>query len=305
MLPILFSIGAIPVSSFGLFLALGFLAATFVAWRLAKAYDLDESKILDLGLLTFFGGLIFARAYFILLNLRYFTNLSHIFLINLYPGLALWGALIGGVLTLKLLTMRAKLNFWQIADMAAVGLMMGLVFGSFGCFLGGCGYGVVSSLPVAVPVVGLIGKRLPVNIFESFIYLLFFFWLWKNATRFHFNGKIVSITLMLLGLERFLAEYLLRGGYFQDALAPLVIFIIGVVVFYNRSKRVFIQDLSLIARAMTSGKKRNLVLQRLIKHCYNAKISWRIRFGTTKTNLRVLPRKLKKKLNVKSTPRNY
>lgn len=304
MLPILFSVGAIPVSSFGLFLALGFLAAIFVSWRIAKAYDLDESKILDLGLLTFFGGLIFARIYFILLNLNYFTDPSHIFLINLYPGLSLWGGLIGGFITLWLLTMRAKLNFWQIADIAGVGLMMGLVLSSIGCFLGGCGYGTISSLPIAVSVVGLIGKRLPVNIFESLIYLLFFFWLWKAATKFHFNGKIISISLMLLGSERFLAEFL-RGGNYPEQVPPLVLFFIGLMIYYSRSKRIITADIASVFQTLGSAKKRDLLLQRLIKYCYNSKIGWKIRFGKHKTSLALLPRKIKKKLNVKPTPRNY
>lgn len=304
MLPILFSVGKIPVSSFGLFLALGFLTAVFVSWRLAKAYDLDEAKILDLSLLTFFGGLIFARVYFVLLNLNYFTNLSHIFLINLYPGLSLWGGLIGGVLVLKLLTLRAKLNFWQITDIASVGLMMGLVFGSMGCFLGGCGYGIVSSLPIAVSVVGFIGKRLPVNIFEGLIYLLFFFWLWKAATRFHFNGKIVAFTFILLGLERFFAEDL-RSGSWQEQIAPFILFIIGIVIYYMRSKRVLKADVFSIKQTFTSSKKRSLLLQRFVKHCYNTKIGWKIRVGKTKTSALSLPTKIKKKLNVKSNPRNY
>lgn len=304
MLPILFSIGVIPVSSFGLFLALGFLAGIFVSWRIAKAYDLDENKILDLGLLVFFGGLIFARAYFVIINHQYFTDLSHIFLINLYPGLSLWGGLIGGALFLKILTVRAKLNFWQITDMASVGLMMGLVFGSIGCFLGGCGFGNISDLPIAVPVVGLIGKRLPINIFEGLIYLFFFSRLWKDAIRFHFNGKIVSVALILLGLEKVIVE-IIKGAYPQEMAAPTVAFVLGIVIFYNRSKRVFRHDFLSILRIFTSGKKRNLLLQRLIKHCYNAKINWKLRFGSTKTNLQVLPRKIKKKLNVKPTPRNY
>lgn len=306
MLPILFSIGAIPISSFGLFLALGFLAAVFIVWRLARAYDLDESKILDLSLLTFFGGLIFARAYFILTNLYYFPDLTHVFLINLYPGLSIWGGIIGGLIMLKLLTMRAKLNFWQIADLASVGFILSLVFGSTGCFLGGCGFGLVSNLPIAVSVVGLIGKRLPINIFEGIIFLLFFFWIWKVATKFHFHGKILSLVLIFLGVEKFIAQLVIGGGWFiQDEIVPITTFIAGIVVFYNRSKRSFASDLLGLGRTISSGKKRNLLLQRLIKRCYNAKISWKVGLGETKSSLKILPRRIKRKLNVKSTPRNY
>lgn len=304
MLPILFSIGPIPISSFGLLLAAGFLAGAFIVWRIAKAYDLNESKILDLSLLVFFGGLIFSRAYFVVLNYIYFSDLSHIFLINIYPGLSLWGGLIGGLAFLKLLTYRAKLNFWQIADMSAVGLMIGLVFGSVGCFLGGCGFGAMSDLPIAVSVVGLVGKRIPINIFEGLIYLVFFFWLWKSAIRFHFNGKIISSAFMLLGIEKLFAEYF-QSGNPRELAAPLLLFILGVVIFYAKSKRNFLDDIVYIFKLIVSGKKRNLLLQRLIKYCYNAKINWKVRFGQTRSNLRILPRRIRNRLNVKSTPKNY
>lgn len=304
MLPILFSVGSVPVSSFGFFLALGFLAAMFVSWRLAKAYDLDEGKILDLGLLTFFGGLIFARAYFVFLNINYFNKFFDIFLINLYPGLSIWGAIIGGAIFLKLLSARAKLNFWQIADIASVGLIVGLVFGSGGCLLGGCGFGGISSSPIAVSVAGLIGKRFPVPIFEGFVFLIFYLWLWKQSTRFHFNGKIVATALTFLGIEKFLVGGF-RGVGWNEQIAPLVLFFIGIVIYYNRSKRSFSEDLSSAIQAFVSAKKRSLLLQRFVRYCYNTKIGWKIKLNKTINNLQLLPVKLKRKLNVKSTPRNY
>src|SRR3989338_4748416 len=91
MWPVLFNIGKIPVSSFGLFLALGFLLATFLVWRLARAWDLNEEKVLDLILLTFFGSLIGARLFFIALNFEYFAiDLSRIILLTNYPGMSFW-----------------------------------------------------------------------------------------------------------------------------------------------------------------------------------------------------------------------
>ena len=66
MFPVLLSFGNISISSLGVFLAAGFLFAIFLIWRLSRAWDLDEEKVLDLTLLTFLGGLISSRIYFIL-----------------------------------------------------------------------------------------------------------------------------------------------------------------------------------------------------------------------------------------------
>src|SRR3989304_7271997 len=108
MFPVLLKVVPVSVSSFGFFLSLGFLSAVFIAWRLAKVYDLKEGKILDLCLLTFFGGLIFARVYFAILNWDLFGDLGKVILLNRYPGLSFWGGFFGGVLTLKLFTLRLK-----------------------------------------------------------------------------------------------------------------------------------------------------------------------------------------------------
>lgn len=302
MLPVLFSIGPVSVSSFGFFLIVGFLSALFVTWRIAKAYDLDEGKIFDFAIFTFLGGLIFARLVFVILNWPIFSNFFNIFRINLYPGFTFWGGLLGGIITLKLLTIRAKLNFWQISDLASVGLMIGLVFGSFGCFLSGCSYGIVSESLLALPVTGLIGKRFPISIIESIIFLIFFCWLWKDAIRFHFQGKIFSLALILLGLERFLTEsykgdsqfltfpsFLYRG----QAVSLLIIFI-GIAVYYYRSKRNFVGDMKFIPQVFYVQKKRDLVIQTFSKTWYNTKVGWKIKLD-----------KIRKKINVKPTPKNY
>ncbi|MCL5784132.1 MAG: prolipoprotein diacylglyceryl transferase, partial [Patescibacteria group bacterium] len=92
MFPVLFSIGSLSVSSFGIFLALGFLLGLFLIWRLTRAWDLDEEKVLDLILIIFVGGMIFARVFFALENLPYFTS-SPLNLIKFskVPGFSFWG----------------------------------------------------------------------------------------------------------------------------------------------------------------------------------------------------------------------
>ena len=101
MFPVLFSIGNFAVSSFGVFLALGFLLAVFLIWRLSRAWDLDEEKVLDLTLLTFLGGLIGARVYFVMEHWDFFAaNFTKAILFYKFPGFSFWGGVLGGWLTL-------------------------------------------------------------------------------------------------------------------------------------------------------------------------------------------------------------
>ncbi len=112
MFPTLFSIGKVSVSSFGVFLSLGFIFGVFLVWRLARAWDLDEEKILDLTLLTFVGGLLGARIYFGLSHLGDFASSPLNFLLfTKYPGFSFWGGFLGGWLTLFYLSSRQRRDF--------------------------------------------------------------------------------------------------------------------------------------------------------------------------------------------------
>lgn len=312
MHPVLFSIGQLSISSFGAFLALAFLATIFIIWRLSKAYDLNEEKIIDLVILVFFGGMVGARLYFVILNLNFFDNFNKVILINRYPGLSFWGGLVGGFLTLWFFSKRSRLNFWQIADFASISFLLGVVLGDIGCFLGGCFYGVVSDSALATPVAGLIGKRLPIALIESFLLLLAFFYLWKQVVRFHFAGKIVANSLIVLGIIKFYTEFY-RGdvrplipyvGLSYGQLFAILGFAVGIYIFYRQSKRKLASDAKSLVNLLSSAKKRQLLLLRSRKTWYNYQVDFKIKMDRGLQALRSLPKVLKRRLNVKSTPNN-
>lgn len=274
MFPVIFSIGTISISSLGVFLALGFLLGIFLVWRLARAWDLDEEKVLDLSLLTFLGGLIFSRVYFVLENFQFF-GLSPLkwILITKYPGFSFWGGILGGWLCLQYLTKRFKLDFWQVADIAAVGLLGGLVLADIGCFFGGCNVGVKSNLFFAVPMVGVIGKRLPVQLVEAFATGFILFRIWGSATHFHLRGKIVSLTLIFLGLIKLILEpfQASHSGFYFD----ILFVILGITIFYRLTKRNILEDLKNSPKTVATL----FTLQNLSRSWYNLKASsfWKLK----------------------------
>ncbi len=299
MLPVLFSIGPLSISSFGLFLALAFLYGTYLVWRLARAWDLPEEKILDLVILSFFGGLIGARLFFVALNFDYFLPVLYkTLLITKYPGLSFWGGFLGGWLTLFYFCRRFKLNFWQIADLASIGFLAGLILGDIGCFLGGCSVGKMSNLFLATGVVGQIGNRLPISLIEAIIFAFILFSLWPKAIRFHFNGKILSLSLILIGLVKLSTEFFrapVSGiGSFGGFILSAVTLILGIYIFYNLSKRSFVSDLT----SLKSSSRRKALLDGLSKQWYNQKIIWSLRIK--KINFT----KILRRARVKLTPRD-
>lgn len=282
MFPVIFSIGNYSLSSFGVFLALGFLMGIFLVWRLGRAWDLDEEKTLDLTLLTFLGGFFGARIYFAVEHLQSFSvSPLNLILINKVPGLSLWGGILGGWLTLYFLARRKKLNFWQLADIASVGLLGGLILSDIGCFLGGCDVGSLSKALFAVTMVGSIGKRWPVQIIEALFLTVSLINIWSQATHFHQRGKIVSRAFIYTGVAKLVLEPLKQD---HSGLAFSVVFILlGSTIFYRLTNQTPVAHLKVLSQFLvkffTDPKSRKDVVQSLSKTWYNQKTSfgWKLR----------------------------
>ncbi len=321
MFPVLFSFGSYSVTTFGLFLVLAFLASSFTIWRLCRFYDIDEEKTTNLVILTFFGGFIGARVYVIVTNWNFYNTFYKAILFTKYPGLSFWGGLLGGFITFLLLSKRSKLNFWQIADFASVGVLLGMILGEIGCFFGGCEYGVESNLPFSTSVVGLLGKRLPISLFEALAFFLVYLILWRMIVRFHFAGKIVAYFFIFLGVIKFITGFFrgdttlinisyrslhLGNNWFTyGQLFALITFFYGWIIFYRQGKRNFINDISWIWLVFISPKARRTLTLNLRKICYNYWVSWRLKLAGGIFLIKKSPKVVKRRLNVASTPTHF
>lgn len=273
MVPVLFTIFNYPVSSFGVFLILGFLVGIFLIWRLSRAWDLDEEKILDLTLLTFLGGLFGARIYFVLEHVSIFaTNLTRIILINKFPGFSFWGGFLGGWLTLFFLAKNKKEDFWMLSDIAVVGFLGSLIFSDIGCFLGGCNVGVKTDLFLSIPMVGLVGRRFPVQILEALLFSGVLSNIWSQAIRFHPRGKIVSLSLIYIGIIKFFIEPL-KQNHDEGKFLSLVLFFLGVTIYYRVMRRNLILDIKNLglsfSKIIINSTFRKLAFDRFRKYWYN------------------------------------
>jgi prolipoprotein diacylglyceryltransferase len=283
MFPVIFSVDKFSVSTFGVFLCLAFFTSVFIIWRLSRAWDLNEEKILDLVILTIIGALIGARLYAIADNFVFFgADPLKWILFYKYPGFSFWGGFLGGWLALALYSKSSKTEFWLSADIASVGFLSGLIVADIGCFFGGCNIGIVSKLPFSVPMVGMLGNRFPVQVLESIIYLIIVMGLWYKATHFHKSGAVVSLALLLFGLVN-ITTSVLKASAGQNIIFELAVFILGFVIFYKVSGRNVFSDIKLslryTGRIFIDSSHRKLVVSDIKKACYNQKVlvEWRLR----------------------------
>lgn len=219
MYPELFRIGTFPVTTYGIFLAVGMLLALYVASRLAARDGLPRERIYDLGLWVLVGGLVGSKLLMIVLEpgVQIFT------LDFLRSGGVFYGGLLGGFFAVVILVRLYKLPFWKVADAFAPGVALGQAFGRQGCFSAGCCWGKETHLPwgvhftdlgheyTGVPVYGPDGADLflhPTQLYESFIMLAVFGLLFYLHKRKKFDGQVLIAYGIIYSLVRFSIEFI-------------------------------------------------------------------------------------------------
>ena len=147
MYPILFEIGDWPVYSYGVLLALAYLAALQLAVVRARHRGLDGTKVMDLGIYLIIAALVGAKLMLVLVDFDYFRNQPRELLSLVRAGGVFYGGLLAALGVALWLVRKYDLPMWTTADLFAPGIALGHVIGRFGCLLAGCCYGKPTDVP--------------------------------------------------------------------------------------------------------------------------------------------------------------
>lgn len=307
MFPVLLTVGNFPVSSFGLFLVLGIFFGAFSVWRIARSFDFDAEKVLDLIFLTIGAGFLVSRGVFVLSHLDIFDTFTKIFFVNRYPGLSFWGGLWGGLIALSWLSKRSRITFLQAGDIAMIGFFIAAFFAEIGCLLGACGTGLPTTSIISVDQAGAIGKRIPIQIYEAVVYLVIFAWLWKKILRFHIQGTFLSRGLIFLGLIKLLSGFYKEPGQIVrmtgvnvslEVIFALAAILIGGYFHYKIHKKTPFHDLATFFKFFISRNMQKSLMTKLVRGWYNLKVNLTV--GISRGAKRVF-----KSLRIRSNPDNF
>lgn len=223
MFPELFKIGSFPINTYGVLLALSFLAALIVAARLGHRDGLPRERIYDLGLWMLLAGLAGSKLLMLLTEPEYRANPSNLFSLDFLRSGGVWyGGFLGGIIAGYFLMRRFKLPFWKTADAFAPGVALGQVFGRLGCFAAGCCWGKPTTRPwgvhfsaagnevTGVPIVDAAGNALhlhPTQLYESIsVLILFVFLIWFHKRK-RFSGQVLLFYGVIYSTIRFTIEF--------------------------------------------------------------------------------------------------
>ncbi len=139
--PILFTLGPLTVRWYGVMIALGFLAATWAASKMAKRWGIGSENLINTALIAFLGGIIGARLYFVALSWHYFSWHTGEILATWNGGLSIHGGLIGGLIAGLIYGKLNKLPVVTYCDIFGTATALGQAIGRWGNFFNSEAFG--------------------------------------------------------------------------------------------------------------------------------------------------------------------
>lgn len=223
-----FTIFGIDVMWYGILMAIGMILGTLIALKEAKRVGIKEDNILDLAIIAIPVGLICARLYYVIFNWEYYaSNPSQVFNFR-GGGMAIHGALIGGVLAGYLFSRYKKINFFKLADTVIIGMPLAQAIGRWGNFINKEAHGGPTNLPWGIMVDGV--KVHPTFLYESIWDFGIFVFLWMFRKKKSYEGQIIVLYAILYSLGRFFIEGLRTDSLMIGPLRMAqVISLVGVI----------------------------------------------------------------------------
>ncbi len=268
---------AVPVHTYGILVAGGFLVAMTLAARGAERAGLSRDKVMDLSFGILIAAMVGSRILFIIVNWdEYSHDLAGVFQFW-NGGLVFYGGFLGALVFSAWYMRRHEMSFFPYADVMAPTVAIGQALGRLGCFSAGCCWGgvcdahyafaarfppeslayqsqaqnhlIAAGAPTTLPIH-------PTQLYEALGCALLFLFLtyWRARKRFH--GELLALYLMLYAPLRATVETLrgdeergrvfnFLGGWARHAwwnlstseLISVGIFAAGVAIWVVQSRR--------------------------------------------------------------------
>lgn len=133
--------GGLSVRWYAIIIVCGIFAAFIYASKMASKNGITADNILDVVVFTVFFGVVGARLYYVLTNLDSYKTFGEVIAVW-NGGLAIYGGIIAGGLTLFIMCRIYKLDWLKVFDTAAPGVMLAQAIGRWGNFVNCEAYGV-------------------------------------------------------------------------------------------------------------------------------------------------------------------
>ena len=260
------SIGGFEIAFYGIIIGIGMLTGLYMAQKDARRRGQDPELYLDFALYAIIFSIIGARLYYVIFDWELYKD-NPIEIFNLRGGgLAIYGGIIGAVLTLIVFTKVRKVSFFSMADTGCIGLITGQIIGRWGNFFNCEAFGgytdslLAMRLKMSLVNPSMISQELldhrivenggeHIQVHPTFLYesvwnlgvLAFLLWYRKRKK---FDGEILWMYLLGYGLGRAWIEGLRTDQLLffgteipvSQALSMVLVAAASAVIIWKRSK---------------------------------------------------------------------
>ncbi len=211
--PVAFTIPGInwSVYWYGILIATGFLCALISGYINSKKLNIDFEKVITAIYVVLPVAVLSARLYYVVFeekNISNFFNFSG----HGFSGLAIYGGVIGAAISATVMCLILKMDVKNIADITAIGFLVGQGIGRWGNFVNQEAYGTYTNSTWF----GMTGDRIaykmgeelvhPCFLYESLWCLLGFAILMFYINKRKFKGEIALLYCVWYGAERAVVE---------------------------------------------------------------------------------------------------
>ena len=262
------SIFGFEIAFYGIVIAVAMVAGIYLAMWAAKKTGQNPDDYFDLAMFAIVAALICARLYYVVFSWDYYRENPAEILNFRGGGLAIYGGVIGGVLTCFVFGKKKKMNYAQLMDTACLGLVLGQIIGRWGNFFnreafGGYTDGLLAmELPLDAVRIGEVTEEMmthsviregityiqvhPTFLYESLwnlgVLAVLLFMTVKGTKKFH--GETVLFYLLFYGLGRLWIEGLrtdqlllpMIGLPVSQVLSAVLVFGSAMLLFLFRRK---------------------------------------------------------------------
>jgi phosphatidylglycerol---prolipoprotein diacylglyceryl transferase len=217
MYPRLLEFGWVTIYTYGVLLAAAYLLGLQLAMGRARSRQLDQTRILDLGIYIIISALVGAKLLLLIIDFKtYYNNPGELLTLIRSAGV-FYGGLICAFVVAIWYIRRVGLPLWTTCDVFAPGIALGHVVGRLGCFFAGCCYGRPTTVPWAITFTDPfaaqnVGTPLnqalhPTQLYEAGAELLILIFLLATESKGRrFPGRTFWLYMLLYAISRYIIE---------------------------------------------------------------------------------------------------
>ena len=206
--PAYFTVFGRPIYFYGVLIALGFLAGIAFCVRKSREFGIRADDFYDMVIWLIPVSILFARIYFVLFRLEDFAGKPLIDYLAVWNGgIAIYGGIIGAVLTIFLVCRRKKIPFPAMLDLTVFGVLIGQIIGRWGNFMNREAFGGQTEIFCRMGLTNPAGHTIyvhPTFLYESLwnLALLSILLIWTGRGRRKYDGQLSLLYLFGYGLGR-------------------------------------------------------------------------------------------------------